>query len=58
MIEFLLGNLVVVAGLMTGLWLIRVSGAGLLEKTIGERPPGYADYVRRTSGFFPWPPGP
>ncbi len=36
--------------------LIRVSGAGLLEKDIGERRPGYADYVRRTSGFFPWPP--
>jgi len=36
--------------------LIRVSGAGLLEKDIGERRPGYADYVRRTSGFFPLPP--
>lgn len=36
--------------------LIRVSGAGLLERTIGERRPGYADYVRRTSGFFPRPP--
>jgi steroid 5-alpha reductase family enzyme len=36
--------------------LIRVSEAGLLEKDIGERRPGYADYIRRTSGFFPWPP--
>jgi steroid 5-alpha reductase family enzyme len=36
--------------------LIRVSGAGLLEKDIGERRPGYAEYIRRTSGFFPWPP--
>jgi steroid 5-alpha reductase family enzyme len=36
--------------------LIRVSGAGLLEKDIGDRRPGYADYVRRTSGFFPLPP--
>lgn len=36
--------------------LIRVSGAGLLEKDIGDRRPGYADYIRRTSGFFPWPP--
>jgi len=36
--------------------LIRVSGAGLLEKDIGQRRPGYADYIRRTSGFFPWPP--
>ncbi|MFZ1994388.1 MAG: DUF1295 domain-containing protein [Solirubrobacteraceae bacterium] len=36
--------------------LIRVSGAGLLEKDIGERRPGYVDYIRRTSGFFPLPP--
>jgi steroid 5-alpha reductase family enzyme len=36
--------------------LIRVSGAGLLEKDIGDRRPGYADYVARTSGFFPLPP--
>ena len=36
--------------------LIRVSGAALLEKDIGTRRPGYAEYVRRTSGFFPLPP--
>jgi steroid 5-alpha reductase family enzyme len=36
--------------------LIRVSGARLLEKHIGERRPGYAEYVKRTSGFFPLPP--
>ncbi len=36
--------------------LIRVSGAGLLEKDIGDRRPGYAEYIRRTSGFFPLPP--
>jgi len=23
-----------------------------------ERRPDYADYVRRTSGFIPWPPAP
>jgi steroid 5-alpha reductase family enzyme len=32
------------------------TGKKLLEKDIGARRPGYADYVRRTSGFFPWPP--
>lgn len=37
--------------------LLRVSGVTLLEKDIGQRRPGYADYVRRTSSFFPWPPG-
>jgi steroid 5-alpha reductase family enzyme len=33
--------------------LMRVSGVTLLEKDIGERRPGYADYVRRTNAFFP-----
>jgi steroid 5-alpha reductase family enzyme len=36
--------------------LVRVSGAGLLERTIGDRRPGYAEYIRRTSGFLPRPP--
>jgi steroid 5-alpha reductase family enzyme len=36
--------------------LMRVSGVTLLEKDIGERRPKYADYVRRTSAFFPWLP--
>jgi steroid 5-alpha reductase family enzyme len=29
-----------------------------MEDTIVERRPGYADYVRRTSLFVPWPPSP
>jgi steroid 5-alpha reductase family enzyme len=36
--------------------LIRVSGAALLEKDIGERRPAYRDYIERTSGFIPRPP--
>jgi steroid 5-alpha reductase family enzyme len=40
--------------LMTGL-LLKVSGVALLEKTIGERRPGYAEYVRSTNAFFPGP---
>ncbi|MEO7053374.1 MAG: DUF1295 domain-containing protein [Rhizomicrobium sp.] len=36
--------------------LIHYSGAGLMEDTIKNRRPGYADYVRRTSLFVPWPP--
>jgi steroid 5-alpha reductase family enzyme len=43
--------------LMTVL-LLRVSGVPLLEATIGSRRPGYAEYVARTSAFFPWPPRP
>lgn len=41
--------------LMTFL-LVRVSGVALLEKDMEERRPAYADYVRRTSAFVPWPP--
>lgn len=41
--------------LMTGL-LLRVSGVSLLEKDIGERRPGYRDYVARTNAFLPGPP--
>lgn len=41
--------------LMT-LFLVRVSGAALLESDIADRRPGYADYIRRTSSFVPLPP--
>ena len=38
-------------------WLLaKGTGAALLERSIGKRRPGYAEYVRRTSGFFPLPP--
>lgn len=36
--------------------LLRVSGVRLLEKGLKETKPQYADYVRRTSAFFPLPP--
>jgi steroid 5-alpha reductase family enzyme len=39
--------------LMTTL-LMRVSGVTLLEKSLKEEKPGYAEYVRSTSEFFPW----
>jgi steroid 5-alpha reductase family enzyme len=34
----------------------RGTGAKLLESTIGNRRPGYMEYVQRTSGFIPLPP--
>ncbi len=57
-------GLYLVAGAAGGWWtafspllmsvlLLRVSGVTLLERDIGERRPGYRDYVRRTSAFFP-----
>jgi steroid 5-alpha reductase family enzyme len=36
--------------------LVRVSGKAMLERDIGKRRPGYAEYIERTSGFFPLPP--
>jgi steroid 5-alpha reductase family enzyme len=35
--------------------LLRVSGVTLLERDIGKRRPGYAEYIRRTNAFFPGP---
>jgi steroid 5-alpha reductase family enzyme len=39
--------------LMT-LLLMRVSGVTLLEGGLKASKPGYADYIARTSAFFPW----
>lgn len=39
--------------LMTAL-IIRVSGVFLLERSLKETKPQYADYISRTSTFFPW----
>jgi steroid 5-alpha reductase family enzyme len=36
--------------------LTRVSGKAMLERDIAQRRPEYADYIERTSGFFPRPP--
>ena len=46
----------IVGPLVMSALLIRYSGAGLLEKTIGKRRPGYDEYVARTNAFFPGPP--
>ncbi|NMH96089.1 DUF1295 domain-containing protein [Pseudonocardia acidicola] len=46
---------IVSAAVMTFL-LAKGTGAALLESSIGERRPGYAAYVKRTSGFIPLPP--
>jgi steroid 5-alpha reductase family enzyme len=40
--------------LMT-LFLLRVSGVALLEKTLDTRP-GYKEYIEKTSAFLPWSP--
>ena len=51
----------------TGLWslpgpvlitflLLKWSGVPTVERRLRKNRPGYEDYVRRTSGFIPWPP--
>jgi steroid 5-alpha reductase family enzyme len=45
-----------VGPLVMTLLLVRVSGKAMLERDIGKRRPGYSDYIKRTSGFFPLPP--
>jgi steroid 5-alpha reductase family enzyme len=36
--------------------LLKVSGVALLEQDIGERRPGYREYIAHTPAFFPRPP--
>lgn len=61
------GIWLVAAESLPGLWAIvgpivitylltRVSGVPMLEHGLKKRRPDYEDYIRRTSGFFPWPP--
>jgi steroid 5-alpha reductase family enzyme len=38
--------------------LMRISGVTLLESSLKKSRPGYEEYIRRTSAFFPRPPKP
>ena len=51
-----LGVLTVFAPLLMTHFLLNVTGKRLLERRLSRSCPEYADYVARTSGFFPWPP--
>lgn len=44
------------APIMMTFILLKISGVSMLEKTIEERRPDYAEYKRRTSAFIPLPP--
>ena len=50
------GVLTILSPVLMTWFLARGTGKPLLEKGMAERRPGYADYVRRTSGFVPLPP--
>jgi len=43
----------VISPLLMSVLLLKVSGVAMLEKTITDRRPAYADYIRRTNAFFP-----
>jgi steroid 5-alpha reductase family enzyme len=50
------GATTVLAPLIMTALLVKGSGKPILEKSMLTRRPGYADYIRRTSGFIPLPP--
>ena len=45
----------IVSPMIMSLLLLKVSGVAMLEKTISNRRPKYAEYIRRTNAFFPGP---
>ena len=51
-----IGLITVFAPLLMTHFLLNVTGKSLLERRMRRSRPEYADYVARTSGFFPWPP--
>jgi steroid 5-alpha reductase family enzyme len=48
------GFLTVFAPALMTHFLLNVTGKKLLEKRMSRARPGYAEYVARTPGFFPW----
>ncbi len=46
----------VVGPVVMTVFLLKVSGVVMLERDITKRRPKYADYIERTSAFFPRPP--
>lgn len=50
--------MLVFAPLVMSFLLMKWSGVPLLERGLKKRRPGYADYMARTSAFFPRPPRP
>ncbi|MBC7756570.1 MAG: DUF1295 domain-containing protein [Bdellovibrio sp.] len=43
----------IISPIIMTLLLLKVSGVSLLESTITERRPAYADYIKHTNAFFP-----
>jgi len=45
----------IISPILMTLLLLKVSGVSLLESTISERRPDYADYIKKTNAFIPGP---
>jgi steroid 5-alpha reductase family enzyme len=54
--EHWIGLLTVGSPVLMAWFLFFKSGKPLLEKSLSSSRPGYAEYVKRTSGWFPLPP--
>jgi steroid 5-alpha reductase family enzyme len=54
--EHWIGALTVASPVLMAWFLSFKTGKPLLEKQMAQTKPGYADYIERTSGFFPLPP--
>lgn len=48
------GALTILCPIVMTFLLVRVSGVGLLEKSLKDEKPGYREYTERTSAFVPW----
>ena len=48
------GLITIISPIAMTYFLLFVTGKVLLEKRLKKSRPGYAEYVRRTSGFVPW----
>ena len=46
----------VLSALLMSWLLIKVSGVSMLEKTLVNSKPGFDEYAKQTSAFFPWLP--
>jgi steroid 5-alpha reductase family enzyme len=56
--EHWIGALTIASPVLMSWFLSFKTGKPLLEKQMAATKPGYAEYIRRTSGFFPLPPKP
>jgi steroid 5-alpha reductase family enzyme len=50
------GLVTILSPVLMTFFLVKRTGKALLERRLKRSRPDYEDYIRRTSGFIPWPP--